>query len=122
MQELTYICDNSRHLICLPYSIENLHRMASDLGLAKNWYHKGSHPHYDMPKKRVAEITNMCKVVSSKELLLIIKNEVQDNRKETGLSYIERDRILNYSLKHSLVSKVHYRGSKIHRASIKQRP
>ena len=25
---MRYFCDNARHLVCEPYSIENLHRMA----------------------------------------------------------------------------------------------
>ena len=69
---LNFICDRSRHLICEPYSIENLHSMAEILGIKKCWFHK---THYDIPKKRIVEIRNKCKVVSSKEIVKIINSE-----------------------------------------------
>jgi len=67
---MTYVCDNARHLICLPYSIENLHAMAAELGINKCWFHK---THYDIPKKRIAEITAKCILVTSKQIVNIIK-------------------------------------------------
>lgn len=71
---MRYLCDTKRHLICEPYSIENLHKMAKDLKIPRWWYHKGNHPHYDIPKKRIDEITAKCEVISSREILMIIKN------------------------------------------------
>lgn len=73
--KLTYYCDNARHLVCVPYSIENLHIMAEDLGIKRCWFH-ANYPHYDIPKKRVAEISAKCNVVSSKEILKIVKGKV----------------------------------------------
>jgi len=67
-----YYCDNKRHLVCVPYSVENLHLMAKDLGVKRCWFHKN---HYDIPKRRIKEITSKCNVVSSKIILKIIKNE-----------------------------------------------
>ena len=67
---ITYICDKRRHLVCLPYSINNLHKMAKDLGIKRCWFHKD---HYDIPKTRVIEITSMCQVVSSKEIVRICR-------------------------------------------------
>lgn len=58
--KLKYICDKARHLICIPYSIENLHIMAEDLGLKRCWFHKN---HYDIPKKRIKEISEKCREV-----------------------------------------------------------
>ncbi len=69
---LKFYCDNSRHLVCVPYSVENLHKMAEELGLNKCWFHAGDKPHYDIPKKRVAEIQAKCTVVTSREILSII--------------------------------------------------
>jgi hypothetical protein len=69
--DLNYYCDDQRHLVCVPYSIENLHRMADDLGIKKCWFHKN---HYDIPKKRIGEIKNKCIFVSPKEIVTIIKN------------------------------------------------
>ena len=73
---LEYLCDDARHLICLPYTIENLHKMAEDLNIHKARYHAGRHPHYDIPKKRIAEITAKCRVISGKELLTIINTKI----------------------------------------------
>lgn len=69
MKNLTYLCDKSRHLVCIPFSIENLHQMALDLGIKRCWFHKN---HYDIPKRRIEEITSKCQVVSSKDIINII--------------------------------------------------
>lgn len=66
---MEFICDNSRHLVCLPYSVENLHEMAKKLGIRACWFHKN---HYDIPKRRVAEIMAKCEVVSSRRIVEII--------------------------------------------------
>lgn len=72
---MIYICDNRRHLICKPYSIDNLHRMAEDIGLKRCWFHnKEGLEHYDIPKRRIEEIKSICKVVESKEIVRIIKS------------------------------------------------
>ena len=63
---MKYICDNKRHLVCVPYSIENLHIMAENLGIKKCWFHKN---HYDIPKLRIEEITNKCILISSKDIV-----------------------------------------------------
>lgn len=71
--QLRYLTDGKRHLICLPYSIPNLHMMADDLNINRCWYHGGSKPHYDIPKRRLAEIQARCEIVSSKDIVKIIK-------------------------------------------------
>lgn len=68
---MNFYCDNHRHLICVPYSIENLHKMAQQLNIKRCWFHKD---HYDMPKRRIDEIKSKCIVVSSKEIVKI-RNE-----------------------------------------------
>lgn len=70
--ELRYLCDRKRHLVCLPYSIANLHRMAAELGIHRCWFHRD---HYDIPKRRIAEITAQCEVVSSKEIVQIARSK-----------------------------------------------
>jgi Protein of unknown function (DUF4031) len=85
--DLEYVCDDSRHLVCVPFSIENLHRMARELNICKCWYHNSSnHPHYDIPKRRIAEITARCRVVTSFDLLAIcrIVDAIQPPAKVTG--------------------------------------
>lgn len=69
--KLTYVTDNKRHLICVPYSIENLHAMADQLGIKKCWFHKN---HYDIPIKRIEEVKKLCQVVSSQEIVEIIRS------------------------------------------------
>jgi hypothetical protein len=65
-----YLCDEARHLVCEPYSVENLHRMATALNIKECWFHKD---HYDIPKRRIKEITAKCEVVSSRRIVEIIR-------------------------------------------------
>ena len=67
---LTYYCDDKRHLVCQPYSIRNLHWMAIQLGINQCWFHKD---HYDIPKRRVAAITKLCTLVSTRSIIEIIR-------------------------------------------------
>lgn len=65
---MLYLTDGKRHLVCYPYSVENLHIMAENLKLKRCWFHKD---HYDIPKKRIEEITSKCLLVSSKDIVRI---------------------------------------------------
>ena len=67
---MEYICDSHRHLVCLPYSIENLHKMAVEMNIKVCWFHKD---HYDIPKKRIAEIESKCRIVTTKEIVGIVR-------------------------------------------------
>lgn len=66
---LTYFCDVERHLVCLPYSVPNLHRMAAALGIKRCWFHRD---HYDVPKGRIEEIKAKCVQVNPRKILQII--------------------------------------------------
>ena len=68
---MEYLCDNKRHLICVPYSIGNLHKMADDLNIKRCWFHKN---HYDIPKRRIEEVTDKCRVISPQEVVKIINS------------------------------------------------
>lgn len=70
---MKFYSDASRHLVCEPYSVEGLHAMAAELGIKHCWFHGGRHPHYDIPKRRVAEIAAKTEVVSSRRILEITK-------------------------------------------------
>lgn len=63
--------DNKRHLICYPYSIENLHWIANQHGIKRHWFHASKFPHYDIPKRKVGKIKGI--EVSSKQIVSIIK-------------------------------------------------
>jgi len=67
---LEYFCDERRHLVCKPYSLLNLHRMAYELDIGIHWFHKD---HYDIPKRRIAEITAKCTMISTPVLVRIIR-------------------------------------------------
>ena len=67
---MEYLCDTKRHLICFPSSIEGLHNMASSLNIKRCWFHKN---HYDIPKRRIDESQKLCRIISTKEIVHIIK-------------------------------------------------
>lgn len=69
---LEFICDTARHLVCRPYNVKNLHKMAEALGIKRHWFHRGFNPHYDIPKKMISEVTAKCTVVSTREIIEII--------------------------------------------------
>lgn len=69
---LEFYCDRRRHLVCVPYSVENLHEMARVLGVKRCWFHR---THYDVPKRRVEEMMSRCRVVSPREIVMIIRGE-----------------------------------------------
>lgn len=69
---MQFYCDTKRHLVCKPYSIQNLHVMAEVLGIKRCWFHK---THYDIPKRRIKEITEKCILVDTKEIIKIIKDD-----------------------------------------------
>ena len=71
--KLHYYCDNKRHLVCKPYSKANLHQMAEDLDIKRCWFHGD---HYDIPKRRIKEITSKCNLVSSKDIVRIKNEEI----------------------------------------------
>ena len=71
---MIYFCDKKRHLVCVPYSIDNLHIMAMKLNIKRHWFHKD---HYDIPKKRVREISDQCYIISTREVIKIIKQELR---------------------------------------------
>lgn len=74
MSDITFFCDRDRHMVCKPYSVANLHRMARDLGIHRCWFHASpTLAHYDMPKSRVRELTARCIVVGTREIVRIIK-------------------------------------------------
>lgn len=78
---LTYYCDRKRHLVCTPFSIENLHRMADDLKIGRHFFEYSDHgclPHYDIPAQRIQEITSRCVVVTRFEIVKIIKQGLKE--------------------------------------------
>ena len=48
--------------------------MAIQLGIKRCWFHND---HYDIPKRRIDEIEQMCEIVTSKQIVQIIKNDFE---------------------------------------------
>ena len=72
--ELTYYTDGFRHLVCKPYSIENLHEMARRLHIKRCWFHAHpTHPHYDIPQKKMYEVMRLCEIVPKREIIEICR-------------------------------------------------
>lgn len=74
-----YYTDTKRHLVCIPYGVYELHDMATKLQLAKVWYHSKPYPHYDIPKRRIAEIESKCVIVSPKDIVRICRGEYDES-------------------------------------------
>jgi hypothetical protein len=73
---LTFYCDRFRHLVCVPYTVENLYKMAEALGIKRCWFHNSkNHPHYDIPKRRIQEIEAKVEVVSYRDILRIMHGQ-----------------------------------------------
>ena len=68
---MKFYCDDMRHLVCVPYSIANLHLMAKELDIKRCWFHNAKHKHYDIPKRRIEEIRVKCIIVGPRDILLI---------------------------------------------------
>jgi len=68
--KLHYYTDGKRHLVCLPYSKENLHEMAKRLDINKCWFHRD---HYDIPLRRREEIEAQCRMVHTRIIMDIIQ-------------------------------------------------
>lgn len=48
--------------------------MAKELDINPCWYHNSNISHYDIPKRRLKEIEDKCQIVTSKEIVKIIRN------------------------------------------------
>lgn len=71
VEELLYLTDGRKNIICLPYSIENLHQMAKELGMNEKYFNKD---HYVVPDHMVDEIEDKCGKVSTQTLFLTARN------------------------------------------------
>ena len=79
---MDYVTDGAHHLICLPCSIENLHAMAEALNIKRCWFHSS---HYDIPKRRIVEIEAKCGLVSSRDIVSIIREYKKISKSEVPL-------------------------------------
>lgn len=70
---VTPVCDKARHLVCEPYTLPILHEVAAWLGIKRHWFHKN---HYDIPKQMIEQVTAKCKVVTTREIVELIKGSL----------------------------------------------
>lgn len=58
------------------HSLAELHSFAKQIGLKRHWFHSSTkHPHYDLMKSKIdTAYENGAKKVSSKEIVLILRN------------------------------------------------
>lgn len=75
---MRFLTDSQRHLVCVPYSVENLHEMAKQLGIKRCWFHRD---HYDVPKGMIAGIRRRCQVVRPRQILAVIRGEEIESSK-----------------------------------------
>lgn len=93
---LKFYCDTSRHLVCVPYNVENLHKMAAALGISRSWFHRNaSYPHYDIPKRRIGEITSQCELVSARKILEIVRGQSKANESFLALRQLVLETVVS---------------------------
>lgn len=73
--DIAIYADQSRHLVCTPYSRANLLVAADTLGIPRHWLHVGRGAHIDIPARRVEDVLSdpRVRVVSSRSVLAIIR-------------------------------------------------
>lgn len=88
---MIFPCDDAWHMICISYSVENLHRMAETLEIKRHWFHKDTKPHYDIPKRRIEEISKKCVKISSSQIVTIIVMSKDSTFNEAIISKFQRN-------------------------------
>ncbi len=65
--------DAQRHLVAVPYSRENLHKAAEQLGIKRCWFHRD---HYDIPKRMMPRMAETAaERVSPREIARIVRGK-----------------------------------------------
>jgi hypothetical protein len=73
MSKITYVTDK-KHLICVPYSIENLHKMAEKFGIGKSLFKIN---HYSLSKfneSAIERISKKCRIISTSNIIEVIRS------------------------------------------------
>lgn len=72
MLAIRYLCDEAGHLICTPYTTENLHVAARHLTLGPLFYKTEPYPHYAVPWMRIEDVRAKCDAVEEAAILAIV--------------------------------------------------
>lgn len=67
------LTDGRRHLICVPYDLDNLFAVARNMGIHVRWFHKD---HFDVPIRRRVEIEEKCLKVTPRQIVLVIQGRL----------------------------------------------
>lgn len=70
VDELLFLSDGRRNLICVPYSIENMKKMADELGIKKTWLKKDR---FVIPEDYFEVVETKCNIVSTQTLFRTLK-------------------------------------------------
>lgn len=73
---ITPMVDRFRHVVCSPYSENNLHATAERLGIGRHWFHRGSRPHYDSPKRMHGALISALGATDPREIVRVIRSQV----------------------------------------------
>jgi len=65
---------DKKHLICVPYSIENLHKTAEEFKIDVCWFKKNHYFIGGYPEETIEEIAKKCKIVSQANIVEIIQS------------------------------------------------
>ena len=77
---LSYFVDAERHLVCLPYTVENLHLMARRLGISRAWFHRtrgGRHAHYDVPVNMTAHVRESAILLTPRDIVMLCRENTK---------------------------------------------
>lgn len=69
---MTFYYDKKRHLVCLPYTVENLHKMADELKISRDCFHQN---HYDIPIDALEEVSKKCVYLNERQMITIISSK-----------------------------------------------
>ena len=69
IEQLLFLTDGRKNLICVPYSVENLHSMAHDLGIPTRYFDRDK---YKIPDVIRDDVEEKCEMVSSQTIFRTI--------------------------------------------------
>jgi hypothetical protein len=69
IEQKLFLTDGRKNLICVPYSVENLHSMAMELGIPTRFFDRDK---YKIPDTIRDDVEDKCELVSSQTIFRTI--------------------------------------------------
>lgn len=66
--------DSKKRLVCMPYSVSNLHTVAKTLGMKRGLFRSS---HYAVPASKLVEIQQKSVIITATQANMIIKGEIK---------------------------------------------